>query len=127
MRELCNRFFLAITLCTGEQSVKPRLAQAWIEQLDAVDPSSLPSSVRDDFQLLRDTMYAESPLPEEHAAHASVRKMSARQAADCMELIVVMFRNLTAIDTMANHARRSTAAGSDQGMAFELVENQLLN
>ena len=74
MDNLLRRFFEAVSLCTGERAIKPRLADAWVQHLDAVDPGRLPAGLRVQFRQLRTAMYREQPMPGEHAARASVRK-----------------------------------------------------
>jgi len=58
MNTLSNRFFQAITLCSGDRAIKPRLTQAWTEQLDEISPAELPGSIRKEFLRLRKAMYA---------------------------------------------------------------------
>jgi hypothetical protein len=94
MHRLYQHFYRATLTCTGNQSVKTRLAQAWIEELDEIRPAQIPPSIRKEFDSLRDAMYAQQSLPTEHAAQASVRKMSVKQAEQYAGEIVFLFQQL---------------------------------
>jgi hypothetical protein len=91
---LRRRFYMAVTRCTGEHAVKPRLAEAWIEHLDTIKTEQLPEYVQNDFKILRVAMYAHAPMSGEHTARASVRKMSQKQAAAHTLRIADIFREL---------------------------------
>lgn len=91
---LRRRFFMAVTRCTGEHAIKPRLADAWIEHLDLIDADSLPPRLQQEFRRLRAAMYKELPMPGEHTARASIRKMSQKQAAGYTQRITDLFREL---------------------------------
>ncbi len=127
MQQLCNRFFQAITLCTGDRAIKPRLAQAWIEQLDDISPSKIPRSIRKDFEYLRSAMYVETPLANEHAAQASVRKMSAQEAAAHTATIVSMFRALVSVNNVSAKITRRPKLGGKADISYERDDSQLLN
>ena len=127
MQQLYNRFVQAITLCTGDRAIKPRLAQAWIEQLDDINPSKLPRPIRKDFERLRSAMYVETPLSDEHAAQASVRKMSTRQAAAHAATIVSMFRDLVSINNVSAQITRRSEPGEKADISYEHDNSQLLN
>ena len=127
MQQLCNRFFHAITLCTGDRAIKPRLAQAWIEQLDSISPSKLPGPIRKDFERLRSAMYVETPQVNEHAAQASVRKMSAQEAAAHAATIVSMFRALVSVNNVSAKITRRPKLGRKADISYEQDNSQLLN
>jgi hypothetical protein len=127
MKQLCNRFFHATTLCTGDRAIKSRLTQAWIEQLDDISPSKLPRPIRKEFEQLRSAMYVETPLADEHAAQASVRKMSARQAATHAATIVSMFRELVLINNRSTKITRRPSQGKKADVRYERDNSQLLN
>ena len=76
---------------TQDGTVKDRLADAFSDHLSFIEPSLLPDGVRDEFDLLRDAMYRERPLPRESPVRASVRKMSAEEANYFSGLVVRMF------------------------------------
>jgi len=94
MRSLLQHFYRATRICTRNHSVKLRLAQAWTEELDEIRPGQIPQKIRKRFNSLRDAMYAHQSLPAEHAAHASARKMSVKQAEKHTEEIVFLFQQL---------------------------------
>jgi hypothetical protein len=131
MNALSNRFFLAITLCTGDGAIKPRLSQAWIEQLDEISPDELPSSLAKDFLHLRKAMYAEIPLANEHAAQASIRKMSVKQAVEHTRIITVMFRELASANEtdmdMNMDIKYESESGSKTEIHYDQDNSQHLN
>jgi hypothetical protein len=94
MDNLRRRFFMAVTHCTGESAVKPRLAYAWIEHLDAIDTEQLPVTIQKEFESLRTAMYKDIPMSGEHIARASVRKMSQKQAAEHTRRIAEISREI---------------------------------
>lgn len=98
MTKLTQQFFNALSICVGEQPVKRRLASAWVTHLDGINSQELPQVVRREFHKLRAAMYTELPRPGEHAADASVRKMSARSAAYHSRTIVSIYGLLSMID-----------------------------
>jgi hypothetical protein len=127
MKALSNRLFLALTLCTGDGPIKARLAQAWIDQLDEINPAELPRSICKDFIALRKAIYAETPLPTEHAAQASVRKMSTKQAVEHARTITTMFRTLATTTEPSIEIAHNTASGGKAGIHFEQDNSQHLN
>ena len=94
MTVLCNRFIAAIRLCNGPLDIKKRLMLAWSEHLDAIDPNELPTQLRQKFIGLRKAIYCREPLPQETAPQASIRKMSAREAASHTDTIVGLYAEL---------------------------------
>jgi hypothetical protein len=127
MDVLSNRFFLAITLCTGDGAIKPRLSQAWIEQLDEISPAELPSSIRKDFLHLRKAMYAEIPLANEHAAQASIRKLSVKQAVEHTRVITAMFRELASANETDMDIKYESEPGSKIEIHYDQDNSQHLN
>ena len=129
MHALSNRFFLAITLCTGDGAIKPRLSQAWIEQLDEISPAELPPSLANDFLNLRKAMYAETPLANEHAAQASIRKMSVKQAVEHTRIIAVIFRELASANEtdMNMDIKYESEPGSKTDIHYDQDNSQHLN
>jgi hypothetical protein len=127
MNALSNRFFLAITLCTSDRAIKPRLAQAWIEQLDEITPAELPSSIRKDFIQLRKCMYAETPLANEHAAQASIRKISVKQAVEHARVITAMFRELATANETGMDITHKSEMGGKAEIHYEQDNSQRLN
>jgi hypothetical protein len=127
MKPLSNRFFIAITLCAGDQAIKSRLAQAWLEQLDEINPAELPRSIRKDFINLRKAMYMETPLRTEHAAQASIRKMSVKQGVEHARTITAIFRDLVSThDISESVAGKSEPTGKAE-IHYEQDNSQHLN
>ena len=98
MTKLTQHFFKALAVCVGDQPVKKRLASAWVTHLDCINSQELPQAIRREFHKLRAAMYTELPIPGEHAADASVRKMSARAAAYHARTIVSIYGLLSMLD-----------------------------
>jgi hypothetical protein len=99
MKFLIHRFFSAVRICSGDLTIKQRLTNAWMEQLDEINPSDMPQSQRQNFTELRNLMYERNPLPNETAPQASVRKMSARQVAAHTDLIIAIYAELVRIQS----------------------------
>ena len=98
MTKLTQQFFKALSVCVGDEPIKARLSQAWTKHLDSIDCDNMPRSIRADFRELRTAMYQETPRSGEHPAHASVRKMSAKQAAYHSRTIASIFGLLSMLD-----------------------------
>ncbi len=94
MSPLVNRFLSAVRICAGPLAIKQRLTEAWTEYLDKISPDELPGNLRQDFIELRKAMYTREPLPVETAPHASIRKMSAKEAALHTETIILIYTKL---------------------------------
>jgi len=94
MNLLTQRFFAAARICGGDLTIKQRLADAWMRHLDDISPGDLPPSERQKFVTLREGMYERTPLPEESAPQASIRKMSVQQAASYTDLIITIYGEL---------------------------------
>jgi hypothetical protein len=94
MNYLTKRFLAAVRICSGDLTIKQRLAKAWMRHLDDIDANDLPESQRQKFVQLREAMYERKPLPQESAPLASIRKMSARQAASHTNLIIAIYAGL---------------------------------
>ena len=129
MDKLLRRFFEAVSLCTGAQAIKPRLADAWVQHLDAIDPGKLPPGLRVKFRQLRTAMYREQPMPGEHVARASVRKMSQKQAAEHTRTIAAIYSELTRIQfenqspVTQPASQGTTASDSDYDAGNETLLN----
>ena len=107
MRQITDRFLAAVKLCVGAESVKKRLAQAWLTELDGIGISELPEQLRPEFRRLRQSMNTADPLPHESAATASIRKMSARQANRETLRILRLSHELIRINLQAESAIRN--------------------
>ena len=94
MPPLIQRLYPAIRLLVGPEPVKQRLVKVWLEYLDDIAITELPTPVQNDFRALRQSMYDRVPLPHETAPEASVRKMSIREATSHAESIVNILNKL---------------------------------
>jgi len=101
MRQISDRFNAAVKCCVGSEPVKQRLANAWTQELEAIGISELPRQLRGEFRRLRDAMNTAKPQPHESAANASVRKMSAKQAAAQTLRILQLSHDLQRISVQA--------------------------
>jgi hypothetical protein len=126
MDQLHQRFLQAVTICTNDDSIKQRLAQAWVEQLDDIRLSQLPHATRNDFEELRAALYCETPYKTEHPAQAAIRKMSVSQAAEHTATILSIYRELINIDTEYRELERK-ASGAAAEVRLDKPAGRLLN
>lgn len=115
MRHLSDRFIAAVRLCTGSDPVKQRLTEAWLTQLDEIQPDELPTHLRSEFASLRQAMYQYKPLPDETGPQASVRKMSVSQATRYTALIVRMLGEILRV----KYAIQKPGAGTTRSSTLE--------
>jgi hypothetical protein len=114
MSILSNRFLAAVRLCIGPQPIKLRLAKAWSEHLDNLDPYDLPANLQADFIELRRVMYGRQPLPAETAPQASIRKMSTAEAAGHAGTIMALYSQLVQSQAeMINAAAKAAIAPAE--------------
>lgn len=97
MCQLSDKFYTAVRTLAGDGSMKDRLASAYDGNLDVVDDDEIPEIIRPRFDLLKRQMHTATPNGSESAVVASVRKMSAGEAAACASLIVAMFSELVRV------------------------------
>ena len=111
MRQISDRFLAAVQRCVGPDPVKKRLIDAWSHELEDIGTSELPRQLRRDFKTLRDAMNTAQPQPHESAASASVRKMSAQQAARYTRQILRLSQDLQRIsvqtEAMVSHEEKT--------------------
>lgn len=88
MSNCVNRFLTAVTVMGGDGHIKQRLIQAYEDNLQGIECDDLPVSARQRYADLRAMLQTVSPLNGEGAIRATVRKMSANDAAECAKLIV---------------------------------------
>jgi hypothetical protein len=119
MNYLTKRFLAAVRICSGDLTIKQRLAKAWIRHLDDIDVNDLPESQRQKFVRLREAMYERKPLPQESAPLASIRKMSARQAASHTDLIIAIYAELLRTQSAAV-ALAQESPDSDVGSSLSI-------
>lgn len=94
MCQFTDRFYSAVRTLAGDGAVKQRLLSAYKDNLETLPDGQVPQSIRKQFQRLRQTMCTATPISSECSVVASVRKMSATDAADCAANIVAMFSEL---------------------------------
>jgi len=129
MTFLTQRFLAAARICSGELTIKKRLASAWIEHLDDIDAADLPSCQRPTFDALREAMYERNPLPDESAPEASIRKMSTKQVASYTSLIIAIYAGLEKIQSSPTLAKDKSdeSIGSSVVTALDERMGQRLN
>lgn len=94
MCQFTDRFYSAVRTLAGDGAVKQRLLSAYKDNLETLPDGQVPQSIRKQFQRLRQTMCTATPISSECSVVASVRKMSATDAAACAADIVAMFSEL---------------------------------
>jgi hypothetical protein len=96
MLDPVDRFFAAVSVMAGDGNVKQRLIQAYEDYLQHIEEGLLPPEARQGLAALRARMRSVAPLNGEGPIRATVRKMSAQEAADCgrqmLELLAVLVR-----------------------------------
>lgn len=94
MCQFTDRFYSAVRTLAGDGAVKPRLLSAYRDHLQSLPDNDVPESIRASFESLRLAMKAAQPIGSECEVVASVRKMSAGDAAGLAAGIVAMFSEL---------------------------------
>jgi len=117
MRKLYDRFAAAMRICVGSEPIKARLSSAWLEHLDAIQPSEMPDTLQKDFRALRRAMYAVEPLPDEAEPTAAIRKMSAAQAGEHAATILKLANQLLilciSVDSQGDADKQQLVFGRD--------------
>ena len=102
---------------TRPKSIKERLAEAYLNYLAYVHEDDLPADVCEEFRALTDTLTRVSPqLRGDDALRATVRKMSADDAAAAASAVVRMFGAVS----------RASALSASQSTAEEPAEPRSL-
>ena len=106
MNTTLDLFEAATVSLTRAASIKDRLADAYLNYLVHVHEEDLPADVCEEFRALSDTLTCVSPeLRGDDALRATVRKMSAHEAAAAASAVVRIFGALA----RANTSHRSSA------------------
>ena len=105
MPHLAERFEAAVSALVAEGSVKDRLVTAYLENLDDLESSDLPQSLRSKFESLHAALHSASPVGKEPSVRATIRKISRPQAGKHARTILSLYTDLTA------RGKRSTARG----------------
>jgi len=121
MCQFSDHFYSAVRTLSGEGSIKERLASAYGDNLDQIVDDDVPQIIRPRFELLKRQLHMATPNGRESAVIASVRKMSAGEAAGCASLIVAMFSELVRVKatgerlTLMNRERELRVDASPKG------------
>jgi hypothetical protein len=87
-----EKFFTAVlTLATGQNSLKDRLADAYISALIRLRPDDLPGPMREEFAELKQALTNVEPIGDEGRVFATVKNMEELQARELAERIVNMY------------------------------------
>lgn len=97
MCQFSDKFYAAVRTLSGDGPIKLRLATAYGDNLILISDDEIPETLRPRFELLRRQMHSIKPTGQESPVIASVRKMSAADAAGCASLIVAMFSELVRV------------------------------
>lgn len=89
-----DRFHAAVTALAGDGHIKQRLTEAYTNHLTGIHGSDLPACLRGPFTELRSRIHSVAPLNGEGPIVATVRKMSAQEAAECSASIVNLYVEL---------------------------------
>jgi len=81
MKHIQATFQAAVEVLVGDGPVKKRLCRAFEEHLLALDEEELPSGVIDTWRDLHTAMHTAKPVGPQNCVQATVRKMSAAEAA----------------------------------------------
>jgi hypothetical protein len=81
MRELTDRFTEAVLALVADGNIKQRLLRAFTEHLGDLDEQDVPVALRREFGELRAALNKMNPVGSETRVRASVKKMSATEAA----------------------------------------------
>ena len=81
MKHIQASFQAAVETLVGEGPVKLRLGMAFENHLVELDESEMPPGVRDDFRRLHNALQKLKPIGPQNRIRATVRKMSAEEAA----------------------------------------------
>jgi hypothetical protein len=88
MPQLTDRFTEAVLALVADGSIKQRLLRAFAEHLGDLDEQDVPVALRREFGDLRSALNKITPVGSETRVRASVKKMSAADAAQHAETIV---------------------------------------
>lgn len=100
----CSKLHEATLELTKSSSIKQRLARAF-SSLSDIEPTDLPSVLREQHAAILAALQAVKPLPGETAVQATVRKMSADEADDLAARIVELFATVSAIINVTTTTR----------------------
>ncbi len=97
MCQFTDRFYAAVRTLAGGGSLKQRLLSAYTDHLETLPKNGIPESIREGLERLQKSMCSATPIGREYVAAASIRKMSAAEAAQHAASIVAMFSELVRV------------------------------
>ncbi len=90
-----DNFYIAVSVLAGHGRIKQRLVKAYQENLAVIEDEDLPIAVKQSFTDLRHMMSRVDPVMTwEGRIRASVRKMSAAEAADCAQKMIYLYGDM---------------------------------
>jgi hypothetical protein len=117
MSYLTQRFQAAVSALVGDGSVKERLVAAYAENLDDLESTEFPATLRKTFTDLQTALHLERPIGREPCVRATVRKMSAAQAQAHAGTIVMLYGELVQTGQRAEPLR-VVPSGPDETPRF---------
>jgi hypothetical protein len=99
MRDVWDNLFAATIRLASCGNVKQRLTDAYLDYLAGINSDDFPKELRDDFTTLVKALSCVKPLHGENAVHATVRKMSDREAGHCAARIVNLLGTMTRLQS----------------------------
>lgn len=118
-----DRFFAAVSVMAGDGHVKQRLVQAYEDNLQHIEEGLLPAEAREPFAELKRSMKSVAPLNGEGPIRATVRKMSAQEAARCGQLMLELLAVLIRCSAKGQGARTSKAVDERTALPPFLVRS----
>ena len=124
MNTTLDLFEAATVSLTRPVSIKDRLADAYGNYLAYVNEEDLPVDVCEEFRALTDTLTRNSPeLRGDDALRATIRKMSASDAAAAATAVVRMFGAVSRASTNATQDEGSSAGkGATKVVALHMAK-----
>lgn len=127
MCQFTDRFYCAVRTLAGDGTVKQRLLAAYKDNLESLPDDDVPDSIRESFQRLRLAMSTARPIGNECSVVATVRKMSATDAASCSADIVAMFSELVRAKSTGERISVTKTAERSEPATAALPSNISLN
>lgn len=118
-----DRFFAAVSVMAGDGPVKQRLVRAYEDYLQHIEESFLPAEARESFAELKRMMRSVAPLNGEGPIRATVRKMSAQDAAQCGQLMLELLTVLIRSAAKGQGARKPEVADEPPAVPAFLVRS----
>jgi hypothetical protein len=127
MCQFTDNFYAAVRCLAGDGPIKQRLQSAYIDHLEMLPEDEVPEGIRARFELLTQAMHSTRPLGGESPVAASVRKMSAAEAARHATAIVAMFSELVRVKATGERLRVVTPVEAVAAEADPVPRRSALN